>query len=187
MADFQTLFARLITACTTGNLEEAKKILHPLTRKCQSDFIAFDRYLIFHLAAANGHCNIVDFILKHVKSTTPLIPAEEAVITVLAERKWEGFKAALAHSHVHTLQAILQEEFLLYDGLDIIAQHPHYIASLWQLPLQPYLLILFTRFCSQSIRSTRKMFESIPYPGQKTLLEYPPAFEAACVADRWRC
>ncbi|MFK3616678.1 hypothetical protein [Coxiella burnetii] len=77
-----SLSSRVVNACSLGNIEEVNKTFSSLSLEQKNQIIKFDHYACFHVAAANGHFDVIDFIFNYVKSITDKIPADEAVISV---------------------------------------------------------------------------------------------------------
>jgi hypothetical protein len=169
-----SLAIKFIQACGAGKIEDIDRIFSTLSIDEKNELIKFDHHACFHVGAANGHTEVINFIFKYVKSVTDEIPANEAVIPVFLDRKGESFKTALNNKQIKTVERILEEEYLFNFCLDIIAEDPSFIKIIWNSTLRNCIIYLFAQYCSQNISSVQRLLEIIPQSSHHLLLEDAP-------------
>lgn len=170
----QSLAIKFIQVCSLGKIEEVDSIFSTLSIEEKNELIKFDNYACFHLAAANGHVDVVNFILNYVKSVTDEIPADEAVIPIFLDRNGEGFKAAIGNKYIETVERILNEEYLFQFCIDIIASEPNFIIIIWNSVLRNSIIYIFAECCSQNITSVQRILKIVPQSFHHLFLEDVP-------------
>lgn len=168
-----SLQIKFIEACSSGKIEEFNKVMSTLSNKQKKELLEFDDYACFHLAAANGHLNILNAIINDIKALTDEEPADEALIPVFLARNAEGFKLALL-KHIKTAERILIEEYLFDDCINIIAETPEFIKTIWNSPLRNCILYIFEKYCAQDILLVQNILKNIPKSEWYLLLEDIP-------------
>ncbi len=178
-----SLAIKFVQACGTGRIEEVNSIFSSLSFEEKIEIIKFDHYACFHIAASNGHVDVISFIFHYIKSVTDEGLADEAVIPVFLARNGEGFKIALANKHIKAVEIILVEEYLFQFCMDIIEEAPNFIKILWNSALRNTIVYLFAVCCSQNISFVKRILEIVPQPSHHLLFEDIP--EKLYITDKF--
>ncbi len=165
------LFKKFIEACSAGDTNKFHEIISSDSIVNADDLIAFNDYACFHLAAANGHSDVVKAVIDYVESVSDEMPCEEAVIPVFQARDGEGFKAALINHHMKTAKLILEQEYLFSDCMTIIENNSEFFKIIWNSSLRNCILYIFSNVCGQDISLVRKVLDDIPHSSRHLLLE----------------